>query len=222
MTDDRTNPAGGSSKGSPLWVTTRQSLIERIQGEGEVDQASWGRFYDLYWRGIFGYARSIGVPQPHAEDIVQEVMIKVLRNLPRFEYDEKRGRFRAWLRTITRNTVYDFVRRLKARPAGHGVSMDAEQLPPGLEEELAHDAPNLLEAWDKEYDRGLLMAALDRVKTRVSPDTYEAFVRYALREEPASEITAALGITAQSLHSTKNRLIQMLRVEFSALCEQEA
>jgi DNA-directed RNA polymerase specialized sigma24 family protein len=45
---------------------------------------------------------------PHnREDLLQDIMLKAWKALPNFPYDERRGRFRGWLATVTKNTALD-------------------------------------------------------------------------------------------------------------------
>ena len=93
------------TKTMSVWLRTRASLLARLKGADS--EPAWDEFYDMYWRAIYGYALHFGVHPQHAGDIVQEVFVKIFRNMPSFEYDRTRGRFLTWVKTVTRNTVMD-------------------------------------------------------------------------------------------------------------------
>ena len=80
---------------SLVWLQTRASLLDRL--DGDVREQDWEEFYEMYWRVIYGYGRGWGLSPDDAEDLVQEVMVTVLRRLPAFEYDRSRGRFLSWI-----------------------------------------------------------------------------------------------------------------------------
>jgi RNA polymerase sigma-70 factor (ECF subfamily) len=67
-----------------------------------------------YWSRLFGFVRRISYfSQEDIEDILQEVFIKVYKNLN--DYDDSLT-FSTWIYHITRNTVIDEIRKKKARP----------------------------------------------------------------------------------------------------------
>ena len=63
---------------------------------------------------MFGFVRSKIVNQTEAEDIVQTVFLKVYSNLDK--YDETKASLSTWIYTITRNTVYDYLKAKRDRP----------------------------------------------------------------------------------------------------------
>src|SRR5512140_3209724 len=81
-------------------VPTRSSLLSRLRNVG--DDASWRLFFETYWRLIYNVARKSGLRDSDAQDIVQETVIAVARNMPQFRYDAAKGSFKHWLLLITR------------------------------------------------------------------------------------------------------------------------
>ncbi len=63
---------------------------------------------------VFGFVRSKIVNQTEAEDIVQTVFLKVYSNLDK--YDETKASLSTWIYTITRNTVYDYLKEKRGHP----------------------------------------------------------------------------------------------------------
>lgn len=84
---------------------TVERLIERAQG-GEPD--AFGDLADLYAPRLFGYLYRLLGQKEEAEDLVQEVFVRVVRTLDRYEHD---GRFEAWLFRIATNLARDLIRR---------------------------------------------------------------------------------------------------------------
>ena len=78
-------------------METPASLLERLRQPGQ-DQA-WARFVDLYTPLLFYWARRLGCQESEAADLVQEVLLLLVRKLPGFTYDQHKS-FRGWLRTI--------------------------------------------------------------------------------------------------------------------------
>ena len=79
----------------PEFIPTRQTLLDRMRGEGNDD--SWHEFFETYWKLIYNAGRKGGLSDAEAQDVVQETIISVYKSLPSFEYDPKAGSFKAWL-----------------------------------------------------------------------------------------------------------------------------
>lgn len=70
--------------------------------------------YTQYRDKVFGFIRSKVLNQTEAEDIAQDVFLKVCANLDK--YDEAKASLSTWIYTITRNTVYDYLKEKRDRP----------------------------------------------------------------------------------------------------------
>ncbi len=70
------------------------------------DHGAWTEFVRDYAPMIYRFARSRGLQDADAADIVQDVMRRVGSAIGRLEYEREKGGFRAWLFTITRNRLY--------------------------------------------------------------------------------------------------------------------
>src|SRR5712664_378271 len=90
-------------------IPTRRSLLSRLRDWN--DQESWRVFFDTYWRLIYVTARKAGLSDAEAQDIVQETVIEVMKKMPDFRYDAKKGSFKGWLLQITKWRVIDYMRR---------------------------------------------------------------------------------------------------------------
>ena len=93
--------------------TTPVSLLERVRQPGE--QEAWARFVDLYTPMLHGWARRLGLQEPDAADLIQEVFVVLLQKLPGFTCDRERS-FRGWLWTIVRNKRHHHGRQCPGQP----------------------------------------------------------------------------------------------------------
>src|SRR5207248_8062752 len=109
-----------SPGGAPRMTVTSTSLLDRLLQP--QDTAAWQRLLDLYTPLIRGWLRRHGLAHDDADDVVQEVLTVVVRRLPDFQHNQRRGAFRAWLRTITVNCLRDFWKGKRLRPAATGDS----------------------------------------------------------------------------------------------------
>jgi RNA polymerase sigma-70 factor (ECF subfamily) len=101
-------------------LETNVSLLCRVRDTS--DQTAWSEFVELYTPLVFGYLRRSGIQYADAADLAQDVLVSVNRDIGRFNYDPKLGRFRGWLRTITRNKLRSFVKSRKRRAIAAGDS----------------------------------------------------------------------------------------------------
>jgi len=114
---------------------TSLSLLDRARQDSR--NHSWERLANLYSPWLRNWLVRDGVQTADSDDLVQEVLLTVSRELPQFEHSGRVGAFRSWLRTILVHRLRDFWRSKKYRPAATGGSSWAEQL-----EQLADESSN--------------------------------------------------------------------------------
>ncbi|MBY0460299.1 MAG: sigma-70 family RNA polymerase sigma factor, partial [Gemmataceae bacterium] len=141
----------------------------------------------------------------------------VARNAHRMDYDPKRGTFRGWLYTVTRNKIYNFLSSQKNRPRGTGDADAQERLDstPAREEE-GPDAD-----WEKEYQRRLSARAMELVKGEFQPNTWAAFWQTAVEGKAAAEVGAALKMSPGAVYVAKSRVLARLRDEVQRMMNEE-
>ena len=81
------------SRNEETWLPTRQTLLSKLKNWD--DQSSWREFFNLYWRLIYGVARQAGLSEAEAQDVVQETIITVAKQIPQFRYDKSKGSFKS-------------------------------------------------------------------------------------------------------------------------------
>jgi RNA polymerase sigma-70 factor (ECF subfamily) len=191
---------------------TSFSLLEQIRVQS--DPACWARLVDLYTPLIRAWLRRYGVPAHDADDLTQEVLGAVVRDLPAFQHDQRRGALRHWLRTITVNRLRNYWRGRDARPISVGGSGFAEAL-----EQLEDPDSRLSRFWDAEHDRHVLRRLLERIQPDFTPATWQAFTRLVIDGKPTADVAAELGVTVNAVRIAKSRVMQRLRQEIGALLD---
>jgi len=78
---------------------TRMTLIERLKRWD--DSKSWQEFFNIYWRLIYTTAIRAGLTHSEAQDVVQDTLISVTKNIGRFRADPAFGSFKGWLLNLT-------------------------------------------------------------------------------------------------------------------------
>ena len=182
---------------------TRATLLNRLR-DG-ADALAWDEFFDRYWPLIYSFARYRGCSDHTAEEVVQDVMLKVFQQRDVFQYDPTRGRFRDWLGTVVRNQVAEFRRRPSDRVRGQGGNGDTTPPEPGKQ----HNDPQ--SAWEAAFERSLLVILLDVVRREMNPRTYLAFELFVLEDLPVAEVAQSTGVTRSAVYKTRRRVFKRLR-----------
>lgn len=200
-------------------IPTRASLLSRIKNW--AGRESWQDFFNTYWRLIYNTARKAGLSDAEAQDIVQETVLSVARNVGEFKYDPAVCSFKSWMLQVTRWRILNQLnqRRTEARRF-----VDADTDFSGLsgEKTVIEDIPDMhgfdLEAhWDAEWEANLLQAALERVKRRVEPAQFQIFDLYCLEGWPARKVAQTLGVGVGRVYLAKHRIGRLLKQELAAL-----
>lgn len=187
--------------------STHISLLRALGEEGRREDA-WAVFQACYRDVILGWCRRCGLDLHTAEDLTQEILLKLLDALPRHKYDPDRGRFRSWLKTVVDHVLADHRRRQGRRPepGGVGGSTALERLGdlPGSEavEELGVAVDRRAAAWEAEV--------LDRVRARVEPASWAAFCQRMIERRPAAEVAAELRLTVGAVYKAADRIKRMV------------
>jgi RNA polymerase sigma-70 factor (ECF subfamily) len=170
-------------------VTEDRELVERCR---RGDDAAWRELVERHTRRVFSMAYRFAGRVDEAEDLTQDVFMRVYQSLGR--YDPAQGPFAGWLTTVARNQAIDhYRRRREARWRAVEPGEGLEALPsaePGPEGQLARRE----------------RAALVRRGVRSLPqDLREAVVLCDLRGLSYEEVSEALGIPIGTVKSRINR-----------------
>lgn len=189
---------------------TRVTLLNRLKSGRDAD--AWREFFQLYGPVVYSFARNRGLQDADAADLMQEVLRSVARNADKMDYDPKKGTFRGWLYTVTRNKIYNFLTANKNRPKASGDPEVWERI-----DKVADNDQGLDATWELEYQRQLAAKAMENVKSEFQKATWEAFWKTAVEGRPANEVGAELNMTAGAVYVAKSRVLARLREEVKKL-----
>ena len=191
--------------------TTRSSVIRAVADT--ENEAAWQRLFDLYAGFVFSIARSKGLKDEDADDVVQVVFSDLARNLPTFQYDRAKGRFRSYLTGLVHWRVMD---KLKAG------KRDAELKASFWEEAKAAKTEDDGFS-EREWQAAALEEALRRIKPDVRPEHYAAFVASAVEGQDTDVVMKLYGLSRDNLYQIRKRLTEKLRETIAAvLAEMDA
>ncbi len=104
--------------GANIGDTTRVTLLQRLN-QDPADQISWAEFVRLYSPAIRSWLTHWGLQEADAQDVAQNVLLRLTAKLPQFKYDPAKS-FRGWLKTLTHHAWHDFVTEAGYRTRGSG------------------------------------------------------------------------------------------------------
>ena len=195
-----------TSPTTPRLLATRRSLIERLTNW--EDQQNWQEFFETYWRLIYGVARQSGLTDAEAQDVVQETVITVAKNITK--YEREAGSFKAWLLHTTRWRIADQFRKREpatAKSPTRGSSRGTATI------DRVPDGFDLRATWDTEWQQHVFQAALQRVKRKVDAKHYQIFDCLVVKQWSASKVASSLCVSIAQVYIVKHRLSAQLKKE---------
>jgi RNA polymerase sigma factor (sigma-70 family) len=193
-------------------LDTSISLLERLRLR--PDDASWQRLVDLYTPLIRDWLRRHDLDGADADDLTQEVMQVLVRELPNFRHDLRPGAFRRWLRNVTVNRLRVFWRGRRARPVAAGGSDFGHVL-----DQLEDPSSGLSRLWDEEHDRHVARRLLELIEPEFEPTTWRAFRSLVLEGRRTADVAAELGITSNAVRIAKSRVLSRFRQEIDGILD---
>lgn len=185
--------------------TTSLTLLEALKAGPTAPE--WARFTRLYEPLLKRWAVSRGFTLTDADDLAQEVLLKLFAALPGYR-KVPGGSFRSWLFRLTVNTGHDFRRRVATRPLPD---------PDGLS---GVDALSpLTEMEEAEYLRELSRQAVELVRAEFSPQAMASFEGTKVAGRPAAEVAAELGVTPNAVYIAVNKVMTRLREVLAELMD---
>jgi len=188
--------------------TTKKSLLAKVRAGDEI---SWCEFYETYRSLIFLVGGDCGLTPSEREELVQLVMCEIfqkdilvkynIEEVPKdvtFKYDPSKGRFRYFLKAITRNQA------LKLYHKRSDFACIDEILEPAAEAKFDSD-------WDEEWRKHLFTQAMEELKNQVQAVTYTAFEMYAVQGRSVKDVSDFLNISVNSVYVAKNRCIAAIK-----------
>ncbi len=194
---------GVSTTAFPAAVRGSRNLVERsldpdlslISRCLAGDEAAWEELVRLHTRRVYGLCYRFTNSNSEAQDLTQEVFLRVFRTIRTFRAPE--GSFATWLTRLTRNLLIDHYRRTRQER----VTDSIEGQLPIIEEQGAGATQRPDEAVSGHETSEILQATLQKL----SPDLREAVILRDLQEMEYREIAQVLGIPEGTVKSRINR-----------------
>ncbi|WDE99407.1 sigma-70 family RNA polymerase sigma factor [Lentisphaera profundi] len=88
---------------------TRVTLLQKLQNN--KDESCWDDFVHYYKGYIYVVIRDFGVSVEDSHDMLQDILVRVWKAFPNYNYDKDKCRFRTWLCKVIKNQVYTFYQK---------------------------------------------------------------------------------------------------------------
>ena len=184
-------PWVAGSNAAKSTVDLDSTLVERCLGG---DDSAWEELLRQHTRRVYGLCYRFTGRDSEAQDLTQDVFVRVFRALGGFRSTE--GSFATWLTRLTRNLLIDHYRRTRNERVTDSIE---EQLPRVEEGFVAMSRPDSALAGREASE--LLQGAL----AKLSPELRETIILRDLQDMEYREISQILGIPEGTVKSRLNR-----------------
>ena len=184
-----------------LRVDDTQVIVALVRRCITGDAVAWEEIVRQHSRRIYNICYRFTGSADNADDLAQEVFIKMYRTLSSFDPDK--GAFTTWITTMTRNLLVDHFRKSKQDRATD--SLDAglgeEEDSVTLGDRIQDTAPSA----DDRIQRRETQEMVQKAIQKLSPELREAVILRDLQDMDYKEIASALKVPEGTVKSRINR-----------------
>lgn len=201
-------------------ISTHLSLLAQLSDEQHRELA-WGIFDSSYRPIIYRWCSQHGLQDADSQDLTQQIMGNLQRKLSLF--DPEHGAFRSWLKTVVKNSVYDFLKSRQRSPEVQGVG-GTEFLGILNEMDSGESLENLTnDLTEKRHTNVLLLNAIEKTKSQLRGEkTWQAFELTVVHDRPAREVAEQLSISIAAVHQANYRVRKVLAESYLELSREQS
>lgn len=190
-----------STERTPEQRAEQEAAVLMVRACLAGDSRAWSAMVQAQHRRVYAICYRFTNDAADAEDITQEVFLKVYRNLGSF--DPQKGAFQTWITTLTRNMLVDNYRRTRLDRMSDSLDESAtgEEDGPSMAERLADPRPN-----QEQHYAGLeLQVRIQGALSQLSAELREAVILRDLEDMDYKEIAVVLKIPEGTVKSRISR-----------------
>ncbi len=191
---------------------TSLSLLNNLRQSS--DSEAWNRLVGLYVPLLKRWLARYDIQDSDADDLVQEVLLAVSKDVSDFDHSGRTGAFRSWLRTILVHRLRNFWRARGRRPQARGDSDMQRQL-----DQLEDPASQLSQLWNRQHDHHVARQLLMETEHHFAAKTWQAFRRVTIEGERADVVATGLGMSLNAVFVAKSRVLSRLRQQAEGLVD---
>jgi len=179
----------------------QEALAKLVRQCMAGDSQAWQQLVAAQHRRIYAICYRFTGSGTDAEDLTQEVFLKLYKNLASF--DTQKGSFQTWITTLARNLLVDHFRRTRLERASESLdaTFDGEEDGPSMADRLADTRPS-----QEHHVAGLeLKVRVQNALKQLSPELREAVILRDLEDMDYKEISQVLRIPEGTVKSRISR-----------------
>ena len=184
---------------------TRASLLLRIRDPRERD--AWYEFVSIYRPLIYRVGRRYGLQDADAQNLAQDVLQRVERQVSSWETGQAVGSFRRWLATVARNAAIDAFRRVRPDAARGGTSVQEALRNLSAPEQESEGE------YRRELERQAFRWAAQRIRGEFTEPTWTAFWDTTVNGQRCADVADRLGRSIGAVYTARSRVMQRLKEE---------
>lgn len=167
------------------------------------ERAFFGNLVERYETKLERYITRLGVLDvDDRADVLQEIFIKVYRNLNSFDQSLS---FSSWIYRIAHNEAVSWYRKQKARPEGYLVAEGDE-----IVKLISDDGAGAEENFDKQIDKNLLLKALEKIDDKYRDVLVLRYFEGLEYEDISDVLKVPTGTVGTYVHRGKKQLRKVL------------
>ena len=192
----------GASDGNVIGYSTQSLMMSDSPSTADIealiqrclkgDQLAWDAIVKQYWRKVFNVAYKFVGKHDEAEDLTQDIFLKIFRALNTFD---RRANFQTWIISISRNLCIDHYRSVRKERQTIARDVDSSDLQPATSERGPYQVA------EHQDLRAQLRQALETLPVTLRT----AVVLRDLQELSYQEIADRLGLPEGTVKSRINR-----------------
>lgn len=175
---------------------TEEELVALLRQGG---RGIFKYLYEHYSPGLFGIVVKIIPDEQTAQDVLQEVFVKIWKNMA--QYDASKGRLYTWMLNIARNTAIDKLRSkgeiMKGKIRGVDLSVHS------------------LHAADKSEERTDAIGLKEKVNA-LKPELYQIVERVYFKGYTLNETSQELDVPLGTVKTRLRAALQLLRIQYNS------
>lgn len=189
--------------GFPRWcfLDDAQLVVSLVRRCQSGDAGAWEQLVQHFNRRIYNICYRFTGSGDDAQDLTQEVFIKVYRTIS--SYDTDKGSFQTWVTTMTRNLLVDHFRKSKQDRATDSmdepVTEESDSL--SLSDQIQDQGPSPDQRLQTRETQRMVQKALQKL----SPELREAVILRDLQDMDYRDIALALKVPEGTVKSRINR-----------------
>ena len=189
---------------------TRYTLLQKLQAEN--NEKNWEEFVTYYSPYIFVIIRRFNVGSQDSEELMQDVLVKIWKNIGKFDREEYKCRFRTWLSVMIRNTVFNFFKSKASKNSRMNVSYQEIM---GKLELITEAEIDLIS--EREWKNHIAQLAWTNLKDNFSEQTQKVFEASIKSDITNPQLAAKFDVSESSVRVFKMRVRKAMHKEIIRL-----